>query len=89
MHHDNNHLDPVYLVIDSLKLKRRAHQKFIRCGEGRGGVCVRSDHTLIAFYFPPSNQGNFKSFFGRPLVLTFHSAVIDGRWAVAVIVQVI
>lgn len=55
---------------------------------GRGG-CVRSDHTLIAFYFPPSNQGNFKSFFGRPLVLTFHSAVIDGRWAVAVIVQVI
>lgn len=89
MHHDNNHLDPVYLVIDSLKLKRSTHQKFIQRGYGKGGRGVHSDHTLIAFYFPPSNQGNFKSFFGRSLVLTFHSVVIDGRWAVAVIVQVI
>lgn len=65
VHHDNNHLDPVYLVIDSLKLKRCSHQKFIRRGEGGGGgeSGVRSDHTLIAFYFPPSNQGNFESFF--------------------------
>lgn len=59
MHHDNNHLDPVYLVIDSLELKQQRHQKFIQHSEDWPFL---SDHTLIGFYFPPSNQGNFKSF---------------------------
>lgn len=55
MHHDNNHLDPVYLVIDSLKLKRRAHQKFIRCGEGgRGGgiASAQTTHWLLFIFLP-------------------------------------